>query len=657
MCGLHNFPDKRFDEQNLQGQVSFSPRNDKPYIWNDPHKPKDLHELYPVKIACDAFSEKEYLDAGIRTYLKQRFDNGLSIGLCSTVSEESKEDAEIDITSSLLKRCSKCELQWPIGKQICMEPYGCGKALPAESVYKLGKGTKTNAGETFFGATRDNLKNTSGFAKSYTSSGFISSKVNLSDSGDSNAGSDKKVAHTSSIGNSCAVDGLATKSMYEPVTSLPQNPCNAESQQAVLEKIGELAKLPFFVPPYEVKRQWVELTADLGACKTLFDKFEDKDEKFSAFRYVMPTGHQYMSNMKVVLKLMLELGYDVLGKGYGFWSPKQIVILFAGFDTHVCIDFILEVYRPLFTDKLIQAFWDKCEADKKNDFDELQKWIRESAEANTNFRCHLFLLQEVCSGIASQRMGIRMNIAAQHAAGTKILLPFLGSLNHSDYFKAECLNIERYNYRCPTEIQQLNRNHFSFGNEEGSMEGPDFLCEGTIKDLKPGITSNTLEGFQVATSLVGNKYSLRDTIYRETGHSQITYDLQRAPTNFTSAIAAISKDCKDMNPFHMHDQYQRLDGTKLPESSEIDRLFTKGKKDCEDFIMKRITPKVVPLKYQVDRKNAIESGSIAANDINDTAERAHNRDNTDEQSQWEHAAFNDQVDPEEDIVTGSEDII
>ena len=141
---------------------------------------------------------------------------------------------------------------------------------------------KKNAGETFFGATRDNLKNTSGFAKSYTSSGFISSKVNLSDSGDSNAGSDKKVAHTSSIGNSCAVDGLATKSMYEPVTSLPQNPCNAESQQAVLEKIGELAKLPFFVPPYEVKRQWVELTADLGACKTLFEKFEDKDDKFSA---------------------------------------------------------------------------------------------------------------------------------------------------------------------------------------------------------------------------------------------------------------------------------------------------------------------------------------------------------------------------------------
>jgi hypothetical protein len=30
---------------------------------------------------------------------------------------------------------------------------------------------------------------------------------------------------------------------------------------------------------------------------------------------------------------------------------------------------------------------------------------------------------------------------------------------------------------------------------------------------------------------------------------------------------------------------------------------------------------------------------------------------TDEQSQWGHAAFNDQVDPEEDIVTGSEDII
>jgi len=147
VCGLHNFPDKRFDEQNLQGQVSFSPRNDKPYIWNDPHKPKDLHELYPVKIACDAFSEKEYLDAGIRTYLKQRFDNGLSIGLCSTVSEESKEDAEIDITSSLLKRCSKCELQWPIGKQICMEPYGCGKALPAESVYKLGKGTKKMLGK------------------------------------------------------------------------------------------------------------------------------------------------------------------------------------------------------------------------------------------------------------------------------------------------------------------------------------------------------------------------------------------------------------------------------------------------------------------------------------------------------------------------------
>lgn len=188
-------------------------------------------------------------------------------------------------------------------------------------------------------------------------------------------------------------------------------------------------------------RECAEITADLGAiacCLKLIDRADPDPSKskseFANFRFVMPSGHEMMSEMKVVLKLIREYGYDKLAPGYGFSSPKQIDILFGGYDTYVCLDFIQEVCRPIMTDKLVEA-WMETKPRDLNSFDEFLLWVENCQQEDVTFKCHAFLLLDVFSALALIQKGIRMNKKAQHEAGRKTVLPFMGLLNHIDYFK------------------------------------------------------------------------------------------------------------------------------------------------------------------------------------------------------------------------------
>ena len=82
---------------------------------------------------------------------------------------------------------------------------------------------------------------------------------------------------------------------------------------------------------------------NLGAISSYLKHLDNPMSDYANFRYVMPSGHELMSQMKTVLKILMEYGADELAPGYGFSSPKSKQVLFLGYDTHICMDFILEV--------------------------------------------------------------------------------------------------------------------------------------------------------------------------------------------------------------------------------------------------------------------------------------------------------------------------
>jgi hypothetical protein len=128
---------------------------------------------------------------------------------------------------------------------------------------------------------------------------------------------------------------------------------------AVLFSLAVDARLEGFCE--EPQRCWMEVCSDLGAED--FELFDGKDgiratAKYGNFRFRFPIGHEGMALMAVVLKLLLEHGYDVLGPCYNFNSPRQKEILFDGFDNHKCNEFILDLCRPVITDKFIEEYMD-----------------------------------------------------------------------------------------------------------------------------------------------------------------------------------------------------------------------------------------------------------------------------------------------------------
>jgi hypothetical protein len=508
-------------------------------------------------------------------------------------------EGEDDLSLRCLKKCRYCGLLWGRTKQKCSGKYGCGSTLSGNAA---SSNDSSETSSTIYQQRDIRLRS-------------VHDKVSVGNENDDKGSGDETFLHEKKPATTPKYKSEDEKDfVYEVVGVIPENPNTEDRITRVLDAIGKMAKLRGFVPEEEVKREWVNVTADLGAIMVMFkrieneDKREEKSSNYENFRFVFPTGHEAMSCMKAILKLMMEMGYEHLGPGYGFWSPKQTVILFAGYDFRICTDFILEVYRPIMTDKLISAWW-KTQPEDKYDAKALLAWVKEQSSTNVNFKCHALLLLELVNGYANLQKGARMNIFAQHAAGRKAILPIMGSLNHLDYFKAMLKDIERYQFLCPPSIQKFHRTHFTFSSKEGTNEGGDFLMEGSINSLKPLIDSNTLEGFQAATALVDTNYSFRDVVWENIGHRKVrSRSLERKPEKYERAILSCCEQTKSMNPFVVDSGKENvmfsLDGkSKLNETSRVDELLEKGQEDCRAFLESRAKPTRVPLAYQERRED------------------------------------------------------
>ena len=192
-----------------------------------------------------------------------------------------------------------------------------------------------------------------------------------------------------------------------------------------------------------------------------------------------------------------------------------------------------------------------------------------------------------------------------HEAGRKMIVPLMGQLNHTQYFKAILLDIERYRFRAPEEVKKFARSHLSFGTRTGSLEGPDFLVENSIKRIKPCITGHSKENIMVATRLAEEKTQLRDMVLCNAGHKPMTYRRERKPTVLHNTLKLCSKDISKYNPFMSSDnQLRKINGDILPESSRIDLMHSSGLEDCKKFLKDHKTlPKRVKLQFQEQMKD------------------------------------------------------
>ena len=293
------------------------------------------------------------------------------------------------------------------------------------------------------------------------------------------------------------------------------------------------------------------MCADLGAIECCLHLLDDNrtSQKFGNLRYVLASGHEMMSEMKAVLKLMREYGYDdVFAAGYGFGSDKQKHILFRGYDFHICMEFILDVCRPIMIDLLIEG-WIDTEPEDKNSVDDLLAHIVHQCDISAHYESHAGLAIVIFSSMALIRKGIRNNVKAMHEAGRKNILPLMGLLNHISYFKAIIRDLYEYGYRAHTDIQKHRRRHFTFGSGPVNKEAPDFWIEGTIKDMKPMITSDDSAGFETAALLVNSKDGITSMLYKQAGKKAPERERRRAPTKLTKTLANIRAKAKHHNPF------------------------------------------------------------------------------------------------------------
>ena len=168
-------------------------------------------------------------------------------------------------------------------------------------------------------------------------------------------------------------------------------------------------------------RSWFDVCSDLGAI--YFDLLYDKSNNLDKIRFRFPIGHEEMCLMYAILKLLLEHGYDVYAVIYGFSSPRQIDILFDGFDTHKCNEFILQICRPAMIDKFINEYIDTLDVQSNPQFSGFQEWL--NIERNNNhFNSHKYLAIDALTAYSCSMKGVRMGNYTLYCIGRKKYYPF-----------------------------------------------------------------------------------------------------------------------------------------------------------------------------------------------------------------------------------------
>ena len=159
------------------------------------------------------------------------------------------------------------------------------------------------------------------------------------------------------------------------------------------------------------QKMWGEISSDIGAA--YFGALDDNraTSPYGNLRFRQPLGHEYFNTNHIMMKLLWELGFDVLAKFYGFTSPNQISFFMLGTLSHKTFDFVC-ICREVMTDLMIKEWirngGDILDSDPEMKFHE---WMNDNdATSDKHFSNIVWLLEEVFPAYSTYTKGIRNNM-------------------------------------------------------------------------------------------------------------------------------------------------------------------------------------------------------------------------------------------------------
>ncbi|KAJ1425252.1 hypothetical protein B484DRAFT_397998 [Ochromonadaceae sp. CCMP2298] len=295
--------------------------------------------------------------------------------------------------------------------------------------------------------------------------------------------------------------------LYEVLFTVLENPNNDSSIKKVLEWIGIQARVEGFVD--NPVRRWAYVCADQGASSSCM-KFLDEnrgDSRFGNLRYILSGGHEAHCYQKVVLKLLLDAGYDAIDPAFSFKSIMAVRALFRGFDNHICNNFVFEVARPAATHAFIHKFIEAMpptpadsagtgasSSEEASPTEALYDWVLENRERDAHFRSHTLLALEVLTAYSMVIKGMRL---CRKDAAIRDLFEFI--------------------IGCSPEVRADRSKHFSIGSRPDNKECPDYHMENQVCTLKKFMTQNTPLGFQMACTITNCCEGFREVLYGQAG--------------------------------------------------------------------------------------------------------------------------------------------
>jgi hypothetical protein len=203
-------------------------------------------------------------------------------------------------------------------------------------------------------------------------------------------------------------------------------------------------------------------------------------------------------------------------------------------------------------------------------------------------RSQAILGMEILSAFTLMDKGIRRNKYTVYNAGRKCLLPLMGILNHTLYFRYMVRDMFVYDWACAEEVRLEHKLHFSEGSRVDNKETPDFHVEDVAKGMKSMNTQDNAMGFQASALLAGVGKELEAMIFKQAGRTPPRYDQPRKTTRLTQTLAATRKLMKPLRLFELDrglTTVRTITGKELlAEGLDLASLLQVGDKDTKAFI-------------------------------------------------------------------------
>ncbi|KAJ1425019.1 hypothetical protein B484DRAFT_432222 [Ochromonadaceae sp. CCMP2298] len=310
------------------------------------------------------------------------------------------------------------------------------------------------------------------------------------------------------------------------------------------------------------------------------------DSRFGNLRYVLSGGHEAMAYQKVVLKLLMDAGYDLLASVFNFKSLNAVRCLFVGFDNHICNDFVDQISRRAALDVLAERFLSSNPTEQTAEA--FYAWIIENRKHDEHFRSHTLLCLEVLTSYSMVIKGMRLCRKDVHDAGRKMLVPLCIMLRHRTYTRAVIKDLFEYGVACPREVREDRIKYFSIGSADDNKECPDFHMEHEVGKLKKFLTQDSAFGFQVAAAMSTIGASLRYMIFREAGKKPPRTEQPRTQPALWRTLKKAKAAMRSVQPFAIvpgRKEVRTLDGREaLDPLTDVNTLMTNGDYGIQCYI-------------------------------------------------------------------------